>query len=75
MIPQPLYKLLPLLYVIPGVIVMMQIESTLAALSGILLVSAGVLVFMWRSSARNERERRERNRERHSMRRSMHGLH
>ena len=75
MIPDPLYKALPVIYILLGIFVMSQMSNMIGTVSGLILVATGVLVTLLRMSARATRRRRERIREAHALRRSVHGLH
>lgn len=58
--PAPLYRVLPLVYICAGVLAPFYISTAMSILSSVLLISAGVLVLMWRSAAKAERRRRAR---------------
>lgn len=51
--PELVYRSLPWIYVVVGALVMLSIESFIGFVSGLLMVSAGVLVFLWRAAARS----------------------
>ena len=57
-IPDPIYRVLPLIYILTGVLTFYFVTTIMAILSGLLLISAGVLVYLWRSAAKSERRRR-----------------
>ncbi len=59
-LPYPVYRVLPLVYIVFGVLTPIYVSHVMAVISGILLVSAGVLTFLWRSAARSEARRRAR---------------
>jgi hypothetical protein len=56
-IPEPLYRLLPLIYISVGILAPLYVSSIMSVLSGLLLISAGVLVIMWRAAAKARRRR------------------
>lgn len=56
-IPEPIYRILPVTYLVVGVWVIIAGEGLLALLSGLLLCSASVLVFAWRRDARKANAR------------------
>ncbi|GJL81207.1 MAG: hypothetical protein DHS20C01_08410 [marine bacterium B5-7] len=58
-IPEPIYKVLPVLYIGSGIATALYIPSVVSVLSGLLLISAGIMVIMWRSAARSERRRKQ----------------
>jgi hypothetical protein len=51
-VPDGLYRLLPGIYVVAGVLTLVYLNQLFAFISGALLISAGLLVFNWRSKAR-----------------------
>ena len=51
-VPEPLYKLLPVIYALAGAWVLVVGEGLLAIISGLFLSLASGLVFMWRRDAR-----------------------
>lgn len=63
-IPDPIYRFLPLVYIVTGCLTFVYVSTIMAIISGVLLISAGVLVFMWRSAAKSERRRARRKAER-----------
>lgn len=54
--PEWLYELLPFLYVGVGVMTILMLRNPVAAVSGMLLISAGVVVWSMRRNYRNGRE-------------------
>ena len=56
-IPEPIYRILPAIYLVVGAWVIIAGEGLLALLSGLLLCSASVLVFAWRRDARKANAR------------------
>ncbi len=59
-LPEPLYRVLPILYIVAGVLAFIYLESVAASVSGMLLVTAGLLVLGWRFSARGRRREQAR---------------
>jgi len=59
-LPKPIYKSLPWIYVGIGVMVMYSLPNAIGYLSGMLMITAGVLVFLWRAVARSGRKRKRR---------------
>lgn len=53
--PEPVYKSLPWIYVAGGAVVMYTLGNFIGFLSGLLMTSAGMLVFLWRAAARASR--------------------
>ena len=54
-IPKPIYESLPILYVVGGVAAISTVDSFMSFISGILLVSSGVIImFLRRSHRRSE---------------------
>lgn len=51
-IPEPIYRMLPVIYLVVGSWVFMVGEGFLAFLSGTLLWLAAVLILIWRRDAR-----------------------
>lgn len=51
-VPEPIYRLLPAIYLLTGGWVFAVGEGVLAAVSGLLLCLASALVFLWRRDAR-----------------------
>ena len=62
-IPEPIYKILPVIYLVTGAWVIFASEGFLAVLSGLLLGSAAALVFLWRRDARKAQSETHRPRE------------
>ena len=58
--PEPLYRALPFLYIVAGVLASIYLDSVTATISGMLLVTAGLLVLGWRFSARGRRREQAR---------------
>lgn len=56
--PKPIYKSLPWIYVGIGMTVMYSLPNAIGYLSGMLMITASVLVFLWRAVARSDRKRR-----------------
>ena len=52
MLPRKLYELLPFLYMLTGVVCALIIDSTVVLISAMLLILAGVFVFLMRRSYR-----------------------
>ena len=59
-LPEPVYRSLPWIYVIVGTVVMLSMGGFIGFVSGLLLTTAGMLVFLWRASARVSLERASR---------------
>ena len=59
-VPGPIYRILPIVYIGAGVMTMAFVPHVIAFLSGVLLISAGLLVFIWRASARSRQKRSSR---------------
>jgi hypothetical protein len=51
-VPEPIYKLLPVIYLLTGGWVFSVGQGVLAVISGLLLWLASALVFLWRRDAR-----------------------
>jgi len=60
--PKPIYTILPWIYVGIGVMVMYSLPNAIGYLSGMLVITAGVLVFLWRAVARSDRKRKRKRR-------------
>jgi len=56
-VPDRLYGLLPAAYVLCGLFALFYFSYFTAAISGLLLIGAGVLVFAWRCSAKAAQRR------------------
>ena len=52
LLPRRLYELLPYLYILTGVVCAALIDSTIVLISSILLIIAGVFIFLMRRSFR-----------------------
>ncbi len=51
-VPEPIYRLLPAIYLVTGGWVLAVGQGVLAVISGLLLWLASALVFLWRRDAR-----------------------
>lgn len=51
-LPDWIYRLLPLIYVLAGILVGTKMESSLATVSAVLLVAAGLLIWKMRADHR-----------------------
>ena len=60
MIPQPIYELLPYLYMLAGLIALFSLDNILGKLCGVILIIAGVVVQQVRSRARGKKPIRPR---------------
>jgi hypothetical protein len=58
MLPQKLYELLPYLYILTGIISASLVDSTVVRISSILLILAGVFVFIMRRNYRKSIKKR-----------------
>ncbi len=47
-LPASLYRLLPLFYIGAGALTLYYLPNVMGYISGLLLIAAGVLVFLWR---------------------------
>lgn len=56
-LPDPLYRILPLVYITAGILTPVYLSSAMTWFSGVLLIGAGILVIMWRLSARSRRRK------------------
>jgi hypothetical protein len=56
MLPRSLYKSLPYLYIVTGLLCWAAIDSNIALIPSVLLVSAGLLVLWMRHKAKQELE-------------------
>ncbi len=61
-LPDPLYRILPVIYIVTGILTPFTLSSAMTWFSGLLLIAAGVLVIMWRLSARSRRRKMARRR-------------
>ncbi|MDZ7842397.1 MAG: hypothetical protein U5R46_16480 [Gammaproteobacteria bacterium] len=59
-VPRVVYRFLPLIYISAGVLALFYVNNLVGTVSSLLLVSAGVLICMWRVRAAAKRRRRER---------------
>lgn len=58
--PECVYRSLPWVYVIVGTVVMLSMGGFIGFVAGLLLTTAGMVVFLWRASARVSLERASR---------------
>ena len=58
MLPRKLYELLPFFYIFTGIVCAVLIDSTIVLISSILLIVAGVFVFLMRRSFRKSLNQR-----------------
>lgn len=54
-----LYELLPVVYMVSGFLALFYFSYFTAAISGLLLIGAGLLVFAWRGNAKAAQRRRQ----------------
>jgi hypothetical protein len=59
-VPEPIYKLLPVIYLLTGGWVFSVGQGVLAVISGLLLWLASALVFLWRRDARLLQSKKQR---------------
>ncbi|MDG4549458.1 MAG: hypothetical protein P9F19_14480 [Candidatus Contendobacter sp.] len=55
MIPQPIYELLPYLYMLAGLITLFALDNIPGKLCGVLLIIAGVIIQQVRARARGKK--------------------
>jgi hypothetical protein len=58
LLPRRLYELLPFLYVLTGIVCASLVDSTIVFISSMLLIIAGVFIFLMRRSFRKSLNRR-----------------
>ena len=61
MIPQPIYELLPYLYMLAGLITLFALDNIPGKLCGVILVVVGIIVHQVRSRARGKKSVRPKN--------------
>lgn len=52
-LPAFIYELLPYLYILAGILAVVNLPGRMGALSGVLFLAAGLLVFKWRLEHRS----------------------
>ena len=52
MLPKLVYELLPVLYILGGIIAMIAVNSSMSFISGVLLCASGVIVLIMRRNYR-----------------------
>jgi len=55
MIPQPIYELLPYLYMLVGLITLFSLDNILGKICGVILVIVGVIIQQARARARGKK--------------------
>ncbi len=67
-LPEPIYKILPWVYIGCGALVIATLHNFIGTMSGVMLVASGILVMLWRTTARSQRRRKAKIRHQQQMR-------